>query len=506
MSGQTIGMFGRGKSVTKPLNVLFITVDQLRYDSLGCNGHPLVKTPHIDQLAAGGVRFENAFVQSAVCAPSRACLYTGRYVHNHRVRFNEVPFGAGERTIADYFREAGYRSALIGRTHFTPITETYGFEYYAYYDGLPSKDAYSNYPDYLRKCGYCEEDITFRYWPKELTPIPGHEAYPEDFQEAFYPSRIAEEHSDTAYLTNEAIRFMHETEDRPWMLHLSYWKPHLPFSVSEPYHGMYDPSEVPMPQLMDNELDMKPALQNLFREERRGNFLSDETLLRQVRAVYYGMITQIDDHLGRLFNEMKQMGIMENTLIVFISDHGEYLGDHHMVEKELFYDQAVHVPLILHLPGVVPRGMVDRNFAEAVDILPTCLDAAKLSIPNGVTGRSLLPLINGETTSWRQEVFAEWDFQYYHFRKYLHLQPQQCKAIMVRNQEWKYVHYSDQPCELYNLIEDPNEFRNLADDPSFREKAEEMRVKILNWRMHTEDKDPEMDYTFATYLRNPWND
>lgn len=488
----------------KPLNVLFITVDQLRYDSLSCSGHPLVKTPHIDRLAKHGTRFENAFVQSAVCAPSRACLYTGRYVHNHRVRFNEVPFGAGEKTIADYFHAAGYRSALIGRTHFTPITETYGFEYYAYYDGLPSKDAYSKYPDYLRQCGYSDYDVKTRYWPKELNPILGQEAYPEDFQEAFYPSKIADEHSDTAYLTNEAIRFMNETVDRPWMLHLSYWKPHLPFSVSEPYHSMYRPDEVPMPQLLENELDEKPPLQKLFREERRGNFLDDEKLLRQIRAVYYGMITQIDDHLGRLFEEMERMGLMGNTLIVFTSDHGEYLGDHYMVEKELFYEQAIHVPLILHLPGVIPKNTVNRDFIESVDILPTCLDAANLAIPNAVMGSSLLPLLYGEEVSWRQEVFAEWDFQYYHSRKRLQLKPQVCKATMVRSKAWKYVHYSDQPCELYHLTQDPAEFYNLADRPECKEKVEEMRLKILNWRMRTEDTEPEIDYTFATYLRDPW--
>lgn len=490
--------------MTKPVNILFITVDQLRYDSLGYTGHPLVKTPNINKLAQNGAQFESAYVQSAVCAPSRACLYTGRYVHNHRVRFNEIPFGAGEKTIADYFKEGDYRSALVGRTHFTPIKETYGFEYYAYYDGLPAKDAYSNYPEYLRKCGYSEEDITYRYWPKELTPEPGHEAYPEDFREAFYPSRIAEEHSDTAYLTNEAIRFIQETMDRPWMLHLSYWKPHLPFCVSEPYHSLYHRDMVPIPDLIEYELDKKPPMQKLFREERRGHFLENEQLLRQIRAVYYGMITQIDDHLGRLFQELKQSGLWENTLIIFTSDHGEYLGDHYMVEKELFYEQAIHVPLILHLPGVISGNTVIGDFVESVDILPTCLDAANLPIPHAVFGTSLLPLINGTVDSWRQEVYAEWDFQYYHCREQLKLKPDQCKAIMIRNKEWKYVHYSDQPCELYNLAEDPNEFENVADRPELQGKIQELRLKILNWRMHTEDREPQIDYTFATYLRNPW--
>lgn len=484
-------------------NILFITADQLRYDSLGFTGHPLVKTPNIDRLAAGGAFFDKTFVQCAVCAPSRACMYTGRYVHNNRVRFNEVPFGEGERTIADYYSEQGYRAALVGRTHFTPITETYGFEYYAYYDGLPAKDSYSSYPDYLRRCGYSEEDIRYRYWPKELEPLPGQEAYPENLIEAFYPSRIAEEHSDTAFLTDEAIRFMEETGDRPWMLHLSYWKPHLPFIVSAPYHDMYDPADVPMPSLVPGELDRKPPLQKLFREERRGNFLEDEKLLRQVRAVYYGMITQLDDHLGRLFAEMRRLGVSDNTLIVFTSDHGEYLGDHYMVEKELFYEQAIRVPLIVHMPGVVPPGRFD-GFVESIDILPTCLEASGISLPPALDGRSLFPLMRGTANDWRSEVYAEWDFQYYRSRRQLGLRPDQCKANMVRDARWKYVHYSDQPDELYDLERDCEEHVNLADHPDCAEVVRDMKDKLLKWRMRTEDKGPEVDLTFATYLRDPW--
>lgn len=492
-------------SKNKPINVLLITADQLRYDSLGFTGHPLVKTPHLDGLARSGAQFTNTFVQSAVCAPSRACIYTGRYTHNNGVRFNEVPFRPGEKTIADYFHAHDYRAALVGRTHFTPITEQYGFEYFSYYDGLPVKDGYSAYPAYLKSCGYSEDDIRYRYWPKELEVIPGQEAYPEDFREAYYPSRIAEAHSDTAYLTNEAIRFIRETGDKPWMLHLSYWKPHLPFSVPEPYHSMYDPQDVPMPKRSPNELDRKPPLQKLFSNERRGNFLEDETLLRQVRAVYYGMITQLDDHMGRLLAELDERGLRENTLIVFTSDHGEYMGDHHMVEKELFYEQAIHVPLILSMPGTIRPDTVVDSFIETVDLLPTCMEAAGLAIPPAVDGSSIMPLLDGTAPSWREEVFAEWDFQYYHVRRQLGLDPKQCKAVMVRNRRWKYVHYSDQPCELYDLERDPDEFCNLADDPQYREVRDELLQRILDWRLRSEDKMPEVDLTFASYLRDPWS-
>ncbi len=489
--------------LTKP-NILFITADQLRFDSLGCTGHPLVQTPTIDQLAAEGTMFTRAYVQSPVCGPSRASLYTGRYVHSHRSRFNEVPLGAGEKTIADYFNSYGYRSALVGRTHFTPITETYGFEYFAYYDGLPAKDSYSQYPYYLKEMGYSEEDIKRRYWPRELDEEAGEQPYPEDFREALYPCRIAEEHSDTAYLTNEAIRFMRETTDRPWMLHLSYWKPHLPFSVSEPYHSMYDPEKVPMPKLNKDELLHKPPLQKIFREERRGNYVADEALLKKIRAVYYGMITQLDTHLGRLFNYMKQIGVLDNTLIVFTSDHGEYLGDHHMIEKELFYEQAIHVPLVMRLPDLIPAQHQVSEFIELIDILPTLMDACQFNIPPAIEGQSFIPLLKGETVECKKEVYAEWDFQYYHCRHQLELKADECKAIMVRNERWKYVHYNHQPCELYDMLNDPDEFYNLAENRHYQEVVRELQLNILNWRMRKEDKEPQADLTFATYLRNPW--
>jgi arylsulfatase A-like enzyme len=268
---------------------------------------------------------------------------------------------------------------------------------------------------------------------------------------------------------------------------------------------MYDPKDVPMPRLMPDELKSKPPLQKLFREERRGNFLEDERLLRQIRAVYYGMITQLDDHMGRLLEELKQLGIRDNTLIVFTSDHGEYMGDHYMVEKELFYEQAIHVPLMVSLPGRIKPGTVTESFVETVDLLPTCMEAAGLPIPQAVDGRSLFPLLDGTAASWRQEVFAEWDFQYYHARRQLGLNPDQCKAVMVRNKRWKYVHYSDQPCELYDLENDSDEFNNLADDPQNRSLVHELQLKILDWRLRTEDKSPEVDLTFASYLRDPWS-
>jgi arylsulfatase A-like enzyme len=267
---------------------------------------------------------------------------------------------------------------------------------------------------------------------------------------------------------------------------------------------MYDPADVPMPELKPGELDSKPPLQKLFRDERRGHYLKDEKLLRQIRAVYYGMITEIDDHLGRLFKEMEILGLFDNTLIIFTSDHGEYLGDHGMIEKELFYEQAIKVPMIMHWPRHIRPNTHIHEFVESIDILPTCMEAAGIPIPDALEGFSLFPLIRGEAVNWRQEVYAEWDYRYYHVRNKLELQPHQCRAVMIRDRKWKYIHYTDQPCELYDLENDPDEFFNLANDPRHFETAINLKERILNWRLRTEDSKPDADLTFATYLRNPW--
>ena len=323
------------------LNVLFIMTDQMRADCLSCAGHPVVRTPNLDALAAQGVRFTNAFVQSAVCGPSRMCFYTGRYMHATRSPWNDVPLPADERTMGHYFAEAGYRAALCGKTHYVadpldslPDHETdqiqrvtlAGLEEYELNDARGE-----GWLRYLKEKGYPDAVIAYPFDVDEPDDPGGRDR-------SAFPTRVRREDSDTAYMTGRAIEFMEETGDRPWFLHLSYFKP----PSADRRTGAL-PCDVAIRTRSRNRIDHRPSSRmhtrstSSCRIERRSGDFDHESVWRQRLATYYGLITEIDDQLGRAVRPaMTDRGLWEKTLICFTSDHGEYVGDHWMFEKELF--------------------------------------------------------------------------------------------------------------------------------------------------------------------------
>jgi arylsulfatase A-like enzyme len=486
-------------------NILFIMTDQMRADCLSAEGHPVVKTPNLDWLAKQGVRFDRAFVQSAVCGPSRMCFYTGRYVHAHRSYWNGVPLPMEELTIGDFMREAGIRAALCGKTHHVEDTDQIRrlkqrgldknkiFSKYAGLEPWETDEARGKgWIAYLKSKGY---NLPFDEHPGAAPYIvstpDGRWLNGWRFQSAAYPTVIREEDSDTAYMTRRAMEFIQNAGEEPWLLHLSYIKPHWPNVAPAPYHNMYDPASVPAPIRIPEELENPHPLHIPYREERRSVPFDREEVWRQMRATYYGLITQIDDHLGNLFRFLESKGRMKDTLIIFTSDHGEYMGDHWLFEKELFYEQAIRVPLIIYDPSVAAdqtRGTVDHRFVESIDILPTCLDAFGLDIPRFIQGRSLLPLVRGEEVDeWRDAVFADWDFRFYQTGVRLSLPFERCRAWMIRDDHYKYVHFNGLPNMLFDLKNDPNEFYNLAADPKYKDVILEYQSRLIEWRQTYED-------------------
>jgi len=371
------------------MNVLFIMVDQMRADAMGCAGHPVVRTPNLDALAAAGVRFENAFVQQAVCGPSRMCYYTGRYVHNHRSTWNEVPLPRNEQTMGHLFLRAGYRAVNCGKNHFVAdpkgggkplapwegmmwpwLTTLSGMEDYLLLDAGSHCPAYI---DHLRNQGYDAEILENPYL---LDGPNGRKQWTQ--HNGIHGSVVRAENSETAFLTDRAIDFIRAPGPKPWMMHLSYFRPHQPTTPPKPYNTMYDPADMPAPLRGETELDGHP-MNRPFRQERLGHTADEEPAWRNFRAAYYGLISELDDNLGRVFSALKENGQWDNTLIVFCSDHGEYLGDHWTIEKELWYDQAYRTPFIVRDPRTkadITRGKTLAALVESVDVLPTMLAAA----------------------------------------------------------------------------------------------------------------------------------
>ena len=481
-------------------NVLFIMADQLRWDHLGCAGHPYLKTPNIDALARRGVRFANAFVNSGVCGPSRMSYYTGRYPISHGATWNRVPLAVGEVTLGEYLRNAGHELALAGKTHVMPDSEglerlsidgrselgTFlergGFVEIDRYDGHHSPGGESGYPAFLRDQGYDSAD------PWSDFVISGVDAEGRvqsgwHMRNVHLPSRVREEHSETAFMTDQAIAYMDRAGGAPWVLHLSYVKPHWPYMAPAPYHAMYTPEQcLPVVRRDDELVDAHPVVAAYRRQEESLSFQRDECI-RSVRPAYQGLITQLDDHLGRLFDFMDARGLLDRTLVVFTADHGDFLGDHWLGEKELFYDTVQKVPFIVMDPRAeadATRGSVEQRFVEGVDVAPTILEALGLAVPSHrIEGASLLPLLEGRAPAWRDHVYSELDYSFREARLLRGKTVQQARAFSIRDARWRYVYWIDEPEQLYDLAADPDEFRDLGRDPAHDGVRREMRERLL---------------------------
>lgn len=485
-------------------NVLFIMVDQMRADCLGFAGHPVVKTPNLDWLASQGTYFPNTYVQTAVCGPSRACIYTGRYTHAHRSYWNDVPLPLDEMTLADYVRRAGVRAAVCGKTHHKtdeldlPDLERGGAPVHAAdlpYAGFEPWEVNefwgAGWMRYLRDCGYDLPFDTPMLAAFQVQTPDGQRRNGWRFENCIYPTVIAEHDSDTAYMTRRAMDFIAEAGDSPWLLHLSYVKPHWPNVAPAPYHARYNPQDCPLPVRSLHELENPHPLLIPFRTERRSLPFDDPTVCQQMRATYYGLITQIDTHLGLLFRFLEAQGRLEDTLIIFVSDHGEYMGDHWLFEKEFFYESAIRIPLIISDPEqrkTLQGGQTVQHFVESIDLLPTCLEALGIEVPAAVQGRSLMPLVRGQTPAeWREAVYGDWDFRFYASSQALGLKADKCRAWMIRDRLYKYVHFNGLPDMLFDLENDPDELVNLAEQPGVREIIYKYRTALLDWRQSSED-------------------
>ena len=489
-------------------NILFIMADQLRWDYLSCYGHPHLHTPNIDRLAAKGVRFDRAYVQSPVCGPSRASFYTGRTVFSHGATWNRVPLPAGEMTMGDYLRPHGMRTAVVGKTHMFPDRDGMerlgadpasaaaqkalqpGFDPYERDDGLHPKPLLRKkggklaYNDWLREQGYDGENP----WDDYANSAEGEDGEILSgwaIQNNHLPARVKEEHSETAYMTMRARQFIEEAGDTPWLCHLSYIKPHWPYMAPAPYHDMYGADDfTPMQRDMGEREDPNPVYRAFMDMEVSETFSKDGARERMLPA-YMGLIKQIDDHLGRLFAWLEETGKDRETMIVFTSDHGDYLGDHWLGEKELFHECSVRVPLIVYdpRPGAdATRGTACEHLVEAVDLLPTFLEATGApAAPHRLEGRSLMPLLRGDDPEdWRDMAFSEIDFGFYAARETLGVEMDAARGYMLRSERWKYVHFRHFPPQLFDLENDPDELRDLGRDPAYEEPRRQMHVAQLD--------------------------
>jgi arylsulfatase A-like enzyme len=489
-------------------NILFIMADQLRADYLSCYGHKRLKTPAIDALARKGVLFTNAYVNATVCGPSRMSYYTGRTMTSHGSTWNNVPLRAGEPTLGDYLRPLGMRVALAGKTHMAAdyegldrmgvsfrsiegiLASECGFEPYERDDGLHPDEGYNpglSYNNYLREKGYLEANP----WHSAANAGEASDGSLLSgwlLSNARQKARVAEEHSETPYMTDRAIEFMRACGDTPWLLHLSYIKPHWPFIAPAPYHDMYGPEDVLPVNRSQRELKNPHPVYAAYTQHSESVAFADDEVRRTVIPTYMGLIRQIDDHLKRLFAFMKAEKLMDNTMIVFCSDHGDYLGDHWLGEKELFHEPVVRTPLIVYDPDKAAngtRGKVERALVQAIDLAPTFLDALRgPNLDHILEGRSLVPYLRGGKTQRHEAIVSELDYMFRPARYLLGVAPDKARAWMVRSKKWKYVHYEGFRPQLFDLANDPQELVDRGADPKLGKVRAEHRDLLFEWSLN----------------------
>ncbi len=489
-------------------NILFVMTDQLRWDYLSCYGHPHMKTPNIDKLAEMGVRFDRAYVQSPVCGPSRASAYTGRTVFSHGSTWNRVPLPIGELTLGDYLRPLGVTTAVVGKTHMTADLEGMarlgltreseigclisepGFDPYERDDGVnptplvEKRPKAMNYNLWLNEKGYPGINPWNDYANAAEGP-DGEMLSGWEIRNNHLPARVAEEHSETAFMTSRAFDFIEEMGEKPWLCHLSYIKPHWPYMAPAPYHNMYGSDDFLPIKRDEAERENPHPVYGAFMKHQVAQTFSKPGGRDTMLPAYMGLITQIDDHLGRLFDWLKERGQDKDTMIVFTSDHGDYLGDHWMGEKELFHEVSVRVPLIIYDPREEAdgtRGTVCEELVEAIDLVPTFMEATGApDAPHRLEGRSLGPLLRGETPDdWRDAVLSEIDYAFYDAREWLGVGVSDARGYMLRDTRWKYVHFTGFPPQLFDLETDPDEFHDLGQDPAHQAKCDEMHRRLTD--------------------------
>ena len=467
--------------------ILFIMCDQLRWDYLGCYGHPTLKTPNIDLLAREGVQFDNAYVQSPLCGPSRMSFYTGRYVSSHGSYWNSAPLRIGEMNIGDHLNPLGMRTVLCGKTHMradadgmarlgidgdstigAKVSEC-GFDLWDRLDGVHPPDLVqpSHYNAYLAAKGY-DGDAPWHDWANSGADADGTLRSGWLMQNARAPVRAEESDTETAYSTTRAIEFLTAHSEDSWCLHLSYIKPHWPYIAPEPYASMFGPEDVLPAVRSASERQTDHPVLRAFQDLRVSKTFARDEVRDTVIPAYMGLIKQIDDHLGRLWQALRETGQWDDTLIVFTSDHGDFLGDHWMGEKEFFYRQSVKVPMLIRDPSPAAdatRGTRRSDLIEAIDLMPTFIDFAGGTPPDHILeGHSLLPLLDqADARSPRSVAISEFDFSNRQVRLALDLPIEACRLFMVTDGRFKAVFpLADLPPLLFDLQEDPDELIDIA--------------------------------------------
>ena len=453
-------------------NILLILADQFRHDCLSCLDHPVVKTPHLDALAADGVLFRSAYCPSMACAPSRASIFTGRHLSGHHVGNNNHELDPPDLPVLPQLLwQSGYDTALVGKLHLKPFHRDFGFRHFLRHDApytnyFEPEAVESAYVDFLKKTQFREDP------DRPVREFTADEACDGTDELRFIlGTNIADEaHHETTWASQESIRFLDEEWDRsrPFFLNCSFYGPHQPYLCPGQWESMYDPSGIPLPPGFDLPVNDKPIFAGSGLAGRRnGREDWDEAVFRRVLSAYYGYVSMIDHHIGEITRHLQDSGLYDNTIILFTADHGDYGGQFRSFYKGNPYEGATHVPFVVHDPRSPKRGHTESAHVSNMDLFSSCLAWAGTRMQTGSDSRDFTDLLHGIGSGW--DNVAHWSTRN--------------QAMLVRNgvKVMREARKDGAVYEAYDLQADPLEAHNIAGTPAEADRVDSLRQELDAW-------------------------
>ncbi len=504
----------------QPTNILLITSDQQHFDTLGF-ANPKISTPALDRLAREGTNFHRAYCPNPTCTPTRASIITGMYPSRHGAWTLGTKLPEDVPTVGDLLQRAGYATHLVGKAHFQPLASEpdqtslecqptlrdldfwrgftgpwYGFE------RIEVGRMHADESHVGQHYALWMEEKGLKDWRDYFQPLPGEKSSRKpsggtDAGAGWNDNgqwQLPEQYHYTTWTGERTIANMEKAvaEGRPFFTWSSYHDPHPPYLVPEPWASMYDPADMPIGQLVDGEMDhMPPPHQQTlradadfseFKQTPYGNHgyhshLHDDNDLRRAMAIYYGMISFMDHQIGQTLDALDRLGVAENTLVIFTTDHGHFLGQHGLTAKGAFhYEDVLRLPFLVRWPGRVATGQTSNAIQSLVDLAPTFCDAAGVDIPLDMQGVNQLPVWTGQSELARDHAIVENRHQptAIHLRTYI-------------NDRYKLTIYRDRPWgELFDLHDDPDELRNRFDDPDYATIRASLFEQLANAQLQRE--------------------
>lgn len=454
-------------------NILFIIADQHNAKTLGCYGHPDVRTPYLDQLAADGMRFNKAYTQSPICTPSRMSIFTGQYPHNHGY------FGLKGRhpdhlpTMLTHFKKHGYVNGIVGKFHTPRSWMSKDCDFVKDVKAHEHEDGHSDYLDYLANKGLEPDEMPEWQGGGQSYDARAHKLSEEDTQEG--------------WIAQECMRFLEETKDaeNPFFLYMSMPKPHQEYLPAQRFWDLYNEQELTLPCNANDTVEGRHAVvknrQKRFQAEPTPYWTvfeprTFEAGRRRILHGYYGCVSMVDDAAGKVLNKIEQLGKRESTIVIYTSDHGDFAGEHGMIEKApgIAFDAITRVPMIWRLPGKIKECAVSQALVETIDLFPTLCSMNEIPIPDYCDGKNIQDILEGKELEVRDVAVTENPLT---------------KTIYTH--EYKLVHYIEEMTEgkdfgeLYDLKNDPWELSNLYFQEEYSSVIDDLRTRLLNWLIRT---------------------